>query len=198
MKQGETVEKQYRKYVVVMMLCFLFGGYSLILYLMQIYSMFWQTETVLGIRREGENFTVPIFSHELREENISRGINVSLPPERRFVIANASSLLFSPFSITFLITGIISLLGGFSIWNLVREKEIKSAKKKILDTFLLPEEKKVLDEVEKHGGSLRQNEIVRNTGFSRVRVHRIIKNLEKKNLIIKQQYGMTNKIVLKK
>jgi len=191
------MEKVYRKYVVIMILCFLFGGYSLILYLMQIYSIFWQTETVMGIRREGEIFPTPVFSRELKEENISNRTNISMPP-RSFIIASPSSLLFSPFSITFLIMGIISLLAGFSIWNLVREKEIKTTKKAILDVFLLPEEKKVLNEIEKYGGTLTQSEIVKTTGFSRVKIHRIIKNLEKKNLIMKQQYGMTNKIILKR
>jgi uncharacterized membrane protein len=191
------MEKSYRKYVAVMILCFLFGGYSLILYLMQIYSIFWQTETVMGIRREGELFPTPIFSRDIREENSSNRTNASMPP-RSFIIANSSSLLFSPFSITFLIMGILSLISGFAIWNLVREKEIKFTKKSILDIFLLPEEKKVLSEIEKYGGSLTQSEIVKSTGFSRVKVHRIIRNLEKKNLIIKQQYGMTNKILLKK
>jgi len=191
------VEKGYKRYVAVMILCFLFGGYSLILYLMQIYSIFWQTETVMGIRREGEIFPAPVFSRDLREENISNRTNASMPP-RSFIIANSSSLLFSPFSITFLIMGILSLLAGFAIWNLIREKEIKTTKKAILDVFLLPDEKKILSEIEKYGGSLTQSEIVKSTGFSRVKVHRIIRNLEKKNLIMKQQYGMTNKIVLKK
>lgn len=191
------MEKGYKKYVIVMILCFLFGGYSLILYLMQIYSIFWQTGNVMGIRREGEIFPTPIFSHDLIEENTSNRTNVSMP-SRSFIVANPSSLLFSPFSITFLIMGIISLLAGFAIWNLVREKEIKSTKKAILDIFLLPEEKKILKEIEKYGGSLTQSEIVKSTGFSRVKVHRIIRNLERKSLIIKQQYGMTNKIVLKK
>jgi len=192
------MEKGYKKYVAIMILCFLFGGYSLILYLMQLYSIFWQTETVMGIMREGEIFPAPIFSHELREENISNRTNFSAPPRRNFVIANPSSLLFSPFSITFLIMGIISLLSGFAIWNLIREKEIKSTKKAILDVFLLPDEKKVLSEIEKYGGSLTQSEISKNTGFSRVKVHRIVRNLERKKLIMKQEYGMTNKIILKK
>lgn len=192
------MEKGYKKYVVIMILCFLFGGYSLILYLMQIYSIAWQTETVIGIRREGEIFPAPVLSRDIREVNVSNMTNTSMPPPRSFVIENSSSLLFSPFSITFLIMGIVSLLAGFSIWNLLREKEIRSTKKAILDVFLLPEEKKILAEIEKYGGSLTQSEIVKSTGFSRVKVHRIIRNLERKNLIIKQQYGMTNKIVLKK
>ena len=138
------MEKGYKKYVVVMILCFLFGGYSLILYLMQIYSIFWQTESVMAIRREGELFPTPVFPRDLNEQNISNGTNISIPP-RSFVISNPSSLLFSPFSLTFLIMGIISLLAGFTIFNLIREKEIKHTKKALLDVFLLPEEKKVLN-----------------------------------------------------
>lgn len=180
-----------------MILCFLFGGYSLILYLTQVYSIIWQTETIVGIGREGGNFSIPVFSRDLRTGNIS-GENISLPPERRFFIDNPSSLLFSPFSLTFLAISIISILAGFSILSLVRDKEIKAARKKIIDVFLLPDEKKIMNEIEKYGGSLTQSELVKTTGLSRVKIHRIIRNLEKKNLIVKQQYGMTNKIVIKR
>ncbi|MCX6819570.1 MAG: winged helix-turn-helix transcriptional regulator [Candidatus Aenigmarchaeota archaeon] len=186
------MEKQYMKYIVVMLLCFLFGGFSLIFYLLQVYSVVWQADLVSEIRQERGNFSIPVLSTQPREGNIS-GFD-RRPP----TLENNSLSLFSPFSLILLFTGIISLLAGFSIWNLVREKEIKSAKKTVLDALLLPEEKKVMDEIENHGGSLRQNEIARNTGFSRVKVHRIVRNLEKKNLILKQQYGMTNKITIKR
>jgi len=178
-----------------MVFCFLFGGYSLILYLMQVYSVIWQTENIMGIRREEEAFPAPFFSRDIAVQNDT---NISGPPMRNFVIANPSSLLFSPFSIAYLIMGITSVLAGLSIWNLTREKEIKAVRKTIIDVFLLPEEKKILNEIERYGGSLTQSEIVKSTGFSRVKVHRIIRNLENKKLIMKQQYGMTNKIVLKK
>ena len=190
------MERAYRKYVVIMVLCFVFGGYSLILYLMQVYSIVWQDETVMGIGREGE-FSVPVFSRDLMQVNDSSS-NASMPPRRGFIVSNPSSLLFSPFSIAYPIMGVISILAGFAIWNLIREREIKATKKKILDVFLLPEEKRILGEIEKYGGSITQSEIVKSTGLSRVKVHRTIRNLERKNLIIKQQYGMTNKIVLKK
>ena len=185
------MEKRYRKYVAVMVLCFLFGGFSLIFCLLQVYSLIWQTDLVPAIREEVGNLSVSNFSREFGEGNIS-GFNRSL------AFMNRLPSLFSPLSLILLFTGIISILAGFSIWNLIREREIKSVKKTLLDIFLLPEEKKVLSDIEKHGGSLTQSEIVKSTGFSRVKVHRIIKNLEKKNLIIKQQYGMTNKIILKK
>ena len=185
------MEKRYKKYVAVMVLCFLFGGFSIGSYLLQVYSAVWQEDIGQIIRGETRNFP------PLSVFNESNFTNTTEFNRNRFSI-NPYSALVSPISLILLFTGIASLLAGFSIWNLVREKEIKSTKKAMLDIFLLPEEKKILEEIEKGGGSIRQNEIVRNTGFSRVKVHRIIKNLEKKNLVIKQQYGMTNKIALKK
>jgi len=185
------MEKRYKKYVAVMVLCFLFGGFSIGSYLLQAYSAVWQEDIGRVIRGEAREIQpMPVF-------NESNFTNATAFERNRFSI-NPYSALVSPISLILLSTGIASLLAGFAIWNLVREKEIKSTKKAMLDIFLLPEEKKVLEEIEKEGGSIRQNELVRNTGFSRVKVHRVIKNLEKKNLVMKQQYGMTNKIALKK
>jgi hypothetical protein len=191
------MEKGYKKYAAVMILCFLFGGFSLILYLLMMYSVFWQNEMILGIRSEGEIFNVPVFANELR--NTSGNFTPPpMNPERRFIISNPSSLIFSPFSLTFLIMGIISIIAGISLWNLIRDREIKFTKKAMMDVFLMPEEKKVLEEIEKYGGSLTQSELVKTTGLSRVKIHRVLRNLENKKIIIKQEYGMTNKIVLKK
>jgi hypothetical protein len=186
------MEKQYRKYAVVMILCFLLGGFSIVSYLLQVYSIFWHAEIVSAVRVESGNFSVPTFSRETNGNNLSALVNRTLPR------MESESLLLSPFSLLQLFTGVASLVAGLSIWNLIREREIKSAKKMILDVFLLPEEKDVMNKLEKSGGALTQSEIVRTTGLSRVKVHRIVKKLEQKKLVIKQQYGMTNKIALKK
>jgi len=172
-----------------MILCFLFGGFAIGSYLLQVYSAVWQNDIGHIIRGESRNLPLNVSLNES---------NTTLFERSRVIFPDSYSALVSPISIVLFFTGIVSLLAGFSIWSLVREKEIKSTKKAMLDIFLLPEEKRVLEEIEKQGGSIRQNEIVRNTGFSRVKVHRVIKNLEKKNLVMKQQYGMTNKIALKK
>jgi len=181
-----------------MVLCFLLGGFALISYLFQVYSAVWRTDFIPAITGERRNDSMPAPSRELGGGNISEEDNISRFDRRNPAFASPFSLLVSPSSVTLLFMSLISLLAGFSIWNLVREKEIEHTKETILDVFLLPEEKTVLDELKKHGGALPQNEIVRSTGFSRVKIHRIVKGLEKKSLILKQQYGMTNKIVLKK
>lgn len=164
-------------------------------YLLQVYSVFWQAEIISVTRVESGNFSVPTFSHETNGNNLSMPENRTPPRTERM---EPETLLLSPFSLLQLFTGIASLIAGLSIWNLIREREIKSAKKMILDVFLFPEEKDVMNKLEKSGGALTQSEIVRTTGLSRVKVHRIVKKLEQKKLVIKQQYGMTNKIVLKK
>jgi hypothetical protein len=191
------MEREYKKYVIVMILCFLLGGFSLILYLLQVYAVVWQTDMITLVREPNGNFQIPVFSRDIGR-NLSEG-NSSFPPlERGVAISNRAAFLYSPFSIILLFVGIVSLVAGISIWSLIREKELKSTKKALLDVFLLPEEKKVMNEIEKYGGSLTQSEIVKNTGFSRVKIHRIVRSLENKKLVIKHQYGMTNKIAIKK
>jgi uncharacterized membrane protein len=41
-----------------------------------------------------------------------------------------------------------------------------------------------------------QNELVLSLNFSKVKVSRMLTNLEKRGLIIKEQYGLTNKVFL--
>lgn len=63
--------------------------------------------------------------------------------------------------------------------------------------LLTPEEKKVIEILEKRNGEITQNEITQITNYSRVKVYRITKSLEEKKLIQKIKYGQTNKIILK-
>ena len=192
------MEKEHRKYAVVMILCFLFGGFSIIMYLMQVYSVFWRNDIVLPLGQGNISFPAPVENFAFRENATNETGNNTTALRRRFPNEEPSVMLSSPNSLMLLLTGIVSLLAGLSLWSLIREKEIRSTKKMIFDSFLLPEEKKVLSEIEKRGGSATQSEISRNTGLSRVKIHRIIKNLEKKNLVKKQPYGMTNRIVLER
>jgi hypothetical protein len=191
------MERVYKKYIAIMILCFVFGGSSLMLYVMQMYSVFLQSDLILAIREERGLGPMPLFPNGIRNESgLGQNITASRGPGYSFI--EPSILLFSPFSVVLLVTGLVSVSAGISLWSLVREKEIKIVKKSVLDVFLLPEEKDILGELEKNGGSLTQTEISKITGLSRLKVHRLLKNLEKKGIILKSQYGMTNKIVLKK
>lgn len=176
------MEKKNKKYLGVMLLCFLFGGFTLIMYFLQAYSILWHKSLIKSIDISQE-FPGP------RPRNESNQTPKGLGGAPRLL------LLISPPAIIYPLSGIVLLAGGVSIWNLLRKREVENTQEKILNLTLQPEEKKVLDMVNKEGGSITQNEIVKNTEFSKVKVHRVIKKLMKKDLVKKKPYGMTNKII---
>jgi len=196
MKQGETsnkVKQEYRKYFILGLFCFGFGFSSIILNLLMI----------------GGPFHVARFlswSGTGPRPNITRNANFSYTEENETVFLLRRPMersmlpvsFFSPTMIVSMITFVMCMVAGFALINLAREKEIKHEKKKLIDTFLLPDEKTVINEIESNGGSMTQIQIAKSTGFSRVKVHRIIRSLEGKKLITKKEFGMTNKIVLEK
>ncbi len=69
-------------------------------------------------------------------------------------------------------------------------------KKELKELYLNPEEKKVLSEIETSNGQLTQKELTDRTGYSRVKIHRILEKLETKKIIKRIPYGLTNKIIL--
>lgn len=97
---------------------------------------------------------------------------------------------------------VIILIGiiGLILWKkrekIVIKKEKKPKKKRKIEEFLLDDEKKVVDELIKENG-LWQKQIQLRTGFNKVKLSRVLKNLEKRRLIRKVNFGKTNKIYLK-
>jgi len=80
----------------------------------------------------------------------------------------------------------------------VKEKRGKAKAEKV-EEFLLENEKKVVQELEKEPRKeLWQKQIQLRTGLSKVKLSRILKNLEARGLIKKINFGKTNKISLKK
>jgi uncharacterized membrane protein len=175
------MKNEYRKYSAVMVLCFLFGGFALILYSAQMYSV----------------LVAPGAPNMSGEFNNSIDFNRSLR-EGRFNFDNPAIRLESPFAVIPILGGIVLLLGGISIWKLTREKEITSVKEKLTSLLLLPEERLVIEELKKSNGSIAQSQLVRNTGLSKVKAHRIVNRLSAKGIVKKYPYGLTNKIVLEK
>lgn len=161
--------KESRKYSISMLLCFILGGFSIMLYIFQLYTAFWGLEN-MGVRNIG----------------------------RAFIPATPLSYITSPFAFLFLFNGIVMLLAGWSIWRLVRENEITSEKEKITSLLLQPEERAIISELKKSKGSMTQSQLVRTTGMSKVKAHRIVSKLVIKGIVKKYPYGLTNKIVLEK
>ncbi|VVB87593.1 MarR family protein [uncultured archaeon] len=63
-------------------------------------------------------------------------------------------------------------------------------------TALEGDEKRLVKEIADHGGEMLQNELVLSLNFSKAKVSRMLTDLEKRGLVIKKQYGLTNKIAL--
>lgn len=63
-------------------------------------------------------------------------------------------------------------------------------------TALEGDEKKLVREIADHGGEILQNELVLSLNFSKAKVSRMVTNLEKRGMVIKKQYGLTNKVAL--
>lgn len=157
-------------------------------YVSQIYSLY-MTAGFVNIRNNGN-------ISELFNENFRLPNESFRPPVRgrEFQLGQ----LVSPNQLIYLLGGIMFIVAGVSIWYLVREKEMAVLKEEMTDMFLLPEEKDVMNELKKAAGELTQKELVKKTGLSKVKVHRILNKLENKKLIKRHPYGMTKKIVIEK
>ncbi|MDD5148389.1 MAG: hypothetical protein PHH08_02900 [Candidatus ainarchaeum sp.] len=194
MKQNETDAGMKRRYFAVMVVCFLFGGFSFISFLMQIYTNFWRTE-FLGFPI-GERAVVRGSDFLGRDSNFPLDFN---GPARGPVSSpDPLAALLSPMSLYLLAGAVVSIVAGIVIWNIMREKEIRLIRRETTDSLLLPDEKKVIDALKKADYELTQARLVKETGLGKVQVHRTIKRLESKGVLEKHDYGLTNKIILKK
>lgn len=58
------------------------------------------------------------------------------------------------------------------------------------------DERELVKQIANHGCEMLQNELVLSLNLSKVKVSRMLTSLEKRGLIIKEQYGLTNKVLL--
>lgn len=195
MKRPETVFKAKKRFFAVMLLCFLFGGFSLLSFVLQTYSLFWRTE-ILGF---------PFIESGIVREPGPRADfnNLASLDTNRFAQSRAFSndplvALSSPTSLFMLFGGIVAIAAGIALWSLIREKEIKTIKHNAASNLLLPDERVVIDMLKRSGYESTQSKIARESGLGKVQTHRTIKRLESKGLLEKHEYGLTNKIILKK
>ncbi len=122
MKQPETMKVNLNKnhlYVIVMVLCFIYGGVSLVIFIGS-YSHFMTTE----------NFRFPNM-RENSSRNFSIGFNDALdrPNFRQERIRTASSLVMA----VSILGSIISILAGICILDLVKKKDKKELTMNIIN-----------------------------------------------------------------
>jgi len=198
MKPLETIFRSEKKYAVLMALCFIYGGFLIASFALQAYSLFWRTE-IAGFPTETNGF--PFIEGGSAPQNPGQDFNEFAPDRnigaRRFQREPAAALL-APTPLSWLAGGLISVFAGFAIMGLTRKKEIKRIKHETASNLLLPDEKKVIDFLRRSNYESTQSKIAKETGLSKVQAHRVIKRLEAKGALEKHEYGLTNKIILKK
>ncbi|MBN1896915.1 MAG: MarR family transcriptional regulator [Candidatus Aenigmarchaeota archaeon] len=168
-----------RKYAALMFICFIVGGFFLINFATQMYDFLFR-------------------SISIDEMNVSAlpdmGANFSGMRDFRAV----QSRQFPSTSPINLIGGIVLIISGYSIWRLAGEKDKEMLIDMISEKLLLPEEKRVIDELKRSGGETTQKELSNRTGIQKVKLHRLLARLEKKKIVRRYPYGMTRKVVIER
>lgn len=106
-----------------------------------------------------------------------------------------------------LIGGIVLAFAGLRIISLdksISTKEVATnsrrmvvqEKEHIMSVFLSSDEKKIIGLIKEDKEGSLQSDLVIKTGYSKVKMHRILKSLENKGLIKRGRFGITNKVFL--
>jgi len=186
---------KHKWHIIVMVLCFVYAGVSLVVFAFQINSLI-QSEKIEQHRNEMVEFGLQLNESNFSEFDPRRPVNSNFS-ERGF-LGDRRTNLFYPVIIISILGSAISILAGLSLMDLLKKKEKKELTRSVIDTMTTPEEKLVIKELEAADGELTQSELVKKTKLSKVKVHRIIKRLEQLKVISKYPYGITNKIKLEK
>jgi len=121
---------------------------------------------------------------------LTRGLPADLP----FFIP-LSSLLFLT-TVLASVVGVIYFLVLPEMKNYVSGDE-KSAVSVVLRT-LKPEERKVVNVLDAHGGTYLQKFITREAGLSRLKTHRVVAALSERGIVLAEKRGNTNEVTLVK
>jgi len=184
-----------------MVLAFMFGGFLLTTYAFTAYSTLWGSDISQPPHNESVNGSRDGVNESSDQHRFSREVPGMPPFIPRRVLGEGISpleMLTSPFMMFSLIGGLISIGSGISIRNLMHKKQIRKVKEDLTELYLTEEEKKVMSHLESVESEMTQKELTDRTGYSRVKVHRIIQKLEAKKLVRKIPYGQTNKIILER
>ena len=107
---------------------------------------------------------------------------------------NTSWLIVSSFGIAFLVFGLgLYMLLIHKPGDEALKREFKHVNIEKLDE----DEKKIYTFAKEKGGSIYQTDLIKESGFSKVKVSRILDRLESKGVLERKRRGMTNIIVLK-
>ena len=102
--------------------------------------------------------------------------------------------------LSFLLFFLTTLAGtvGVVYFIVVPEIQTKSSSIDAVDllSFLLPDERKVVEILLRHGGEYLQKQISKEAGFTRVKTHRVIARLAQRGIVTVEKRGNTNVVKL--
>lgn len=147
---------------------------------------------------------LPIFPQyaggRFESRNVSFPSNFSSPfvsPRFERVPPDPLKHVLSPAALGIFFTGIAFLVNSFFLFKHVYSRERREQRNFIVSSLLTEDEKIVYDALAKRGGELTQKQVSALTGFSAVKVYRVLKRLESKNVVKSFPFGMTKKIILR-
>ena len=97
----------------------------------------------------------------------------------------------------------IGLFVGIIVYYIMSERiKLKNTQLKnntrIILNFLTPNERKIIELLMENHGKIPQYELTRLPGMTKVKTHRILENMQSKNIISKEKYGKINQVTLNK
>ncbi len=106
---------------------------------------------------------------------------------------NTSWLIIAAFGVSF----IVLVTGVYLLFVQEKQPEQKPEAREIDESKLDEEEKRAYALLKGGSGSVYQTDIIKETGYSKVKVTRVLDRLESKGIIERRRRGMTNVIFLK-
>jgi uncharacterized membrane protein len=130
-----------------------------------------------------------------------------LLPLGTFSEIRAAVMRFTYYLVSPLLGGVLLMLSGIKMMKLsssriqrsyasAGKEKLAKAQGRMLDVMLGQDEKKVLGLIKESSNGALQSELVIKSGFSKVKMHRVLKKLEGKELIRRGRFGITNKVFL--
>jgi len=141
-----------------------------------------------------------------------RGTSTIITLAKGLYLTNYSNIRLAMINVLFnfiapITGGVLLIIAGIMLLNMhqssLTREATNSAKRritherfKILDKFLNEGEKKILNIIKEQNGRVLQSELIGLSGYSKVKVHRILKRLETQDIIRRSRFGITNSVML--
>jgi len=134
--------------------------------------------------------------NKITPENIKKDIDKNVKDLRKPFIFKYHNYLL-PF------IGVIGIIIGMIVYYIMSDKVSEKQKSLYKNTdiilkMLSKEQREIIQNLLNNNGKLRQYELVNLSEFNKVKIHRILRQLEEDNIIKKEKIGKINNIILNK